>query len=519
MINRYVSAGFVLAFFLLSFAETASGQVPTDYLVQMVCVDGADVPQQGDPAICNAKRKLRVGEALPYHKVDYLGYQISDSFPIADLSGISRAVQTYYYTDASVSIPRNSPPGPVTGLGSVVNASSPLATFFGGRFRDSRFGNMVHFNPADGGYNIIGADMFDVFFRGTYDLSGGWQPWWTGDCQAAGWLLFPNNTSALSYGGKNAPTDTFAACPGQVPVAASTVEWNRNKLQTYASGKTLDSLIAFFYAPGHGAIEVSYFTKEYGVTRFEAWRRGSGQTPGAIKEQCPNSAYDAMLHGAAFYLADCRDWSTIIYPPQAWKPHGTQEGSNILIWPVDPLYTSVNRLQNTYIGGPYQVNGTASCSTDHWQRLNTPAVVNWIYDPRTTVDHPSPGYANPFTVKGKCALRFSTPSAQGGQRIFQDQPLMDAPGVNYTMGGLFWAPFSAGSPFPQVTISVEQFDASNVVIGTDSMTMTLTRDPAAFSKTFTIRNGTRAIRYNVFPVTPNTDFEMTGNWVARRPTS
>lgn len=42
-----------------------------DYLIQNVCVDAADRPVVGDPAICPRHRDLEVGERLPYVVTDH----------------------------------------------------------------------------------------------------------------------------------------------------------------------------------------------------------------------------------------------------------------------------------------------------------------------------------------------------------------------------------------------------------------------------------------------------------------
>jgi hypothetical protein len=485
-------------------AQNYSG-VPTDYLVQKVCVDGNNVAMAMDPVQCpNALRALYPGEALPYHKVDMARVQISDSFPIKDDRGISVAVQSYYYANYTT----------VGAFNPALDKTSPAGAFFNGAYPDPRFPNMVHFDAEHGGYNIIGADAYDVFFRGTYDAGGGWQPWWTANCEAKGWKLFPNSAAAFSYGGMNAPSEHHPDCPGQISTQAANAEWNSVEF-TFASGKRLQAIYDFFYAPGYGAIEVNYFTQEYGVTRWEAWRiKDNGQvTDPYFKNQCPNSVYEISQHGRTYYMADCRDWSTIVYPPTRWNPYGT--GVNVgttsyalpLTWPVDPLYTGTNILKNTHIGGPYSNNGPRSCATVNWDRVNSPTVVNWTFDDRQNT---------PFTNTGNCTLRFSTPAAQNGQNIFQRQARPSLSGV-YSYGGMFWAPFLADNETALVRVAVEQRDLYGRKVGTDaSFTASLSKKPATFSADFKLEDRTSQLVYRIYPLTPNKEYEFTGAWIAKK---
>lgn len=135
--RTFAALGASLASVLWADAQPAQAQVPTDYLVQMVCVDGSNTPIFADPVSCpSSRRKLQVGEPLPYHKIDTGDYQISDSFPITDVNGVTEAVQTYFFTQDF--------------------------------YIDPLFSNRVRYTM-NGGYNIIGSDNNHVYFRGTGD--------------------------------------------------------------------------------------------------------------------------------------------------------------------------------------------------------------------------------------------------------------------------------------------------------------------------------------------------------------
>jgi hypothetical protein len=464
----------VLAFFSAIVIGSASAQSPLDYLVQQVCVDGNNTPIAADPVTCpNNRRPLLIGEALPYHKIDFTQIQYSDSFPVSDASGVSRAVQTYFYkSDLNI---------------------------------NDLFPNMVHFNPLAGGYNIIGANSSYVFFRGTFDQGGGWQPWWTPDCSAEGWKLFPSTSAAFSYGGASSPAAFYPSCPGLVTTGAATVEWNSHNV-TYATGKTLHSIVDFFYAPGYGAIEANYFTREYGVTRWEAWRLGNNQTPQYIKDQCPNSLYDAYLHGNNYYLADCHDWSTVTFSAAPWNPAGRSPvNPAAVVWPVDPLYTSVNYLQNTYVGGPYSNFGATQCLLGPWQRINHPTVLNWAWETTSGL---------PWTSNGNCTLIFSVPAAPAGEVLFQEQAIPLGSSGSATYGALLWARDYTSGPKPTARLQIFQADAGHNLLQTSSVTVELNDRPTAFSGEFEILEDTQYVRLAIYPNNGFVNYEITGAWVS-----
>ncbi len=74
-----------------------------DFLVQDVCLDDADRVLPDDPAACKKRRNLRIGESLPYVKIDMgdgfqlapkPGWQRSDSIPMLTRSGRSLVISS-----------------------------------------------------------------------------------------------------------------------------------------------------------------------------------------------------------------------------------------------------------------------------------------------------------------------------------------------------------------------------------------------------------------------------------------
>lgn len=441
----------------------ASPRAPTDatdYLIQMVCVDAKDLPLPTDPVTCpRSRRKLKVGEPLPYHKVDFTEGQISDSYPIADGNGISQGVQTYFY---------------VSDL-----TTNPL------------FPDRVHFNPENGGYNILGADQENVYFRGTFDQGGGWQPWWTGDCRAAGWLLFPSGQRAFTPGAKPSPTQNAATCRGRINTAASTVEWSHAPQQRYESGKVLDTLRVAHFAPGHASVESNYFTREYGVTRWEAWRQGTGKTSEVVRLQCPMGPHEITLHGKQFYMADCHDWSVIMPLSTPWDPNGRSPiDPHAPTWPIDPLYTSSNWLQNGYL--PAQPDG--ACDPSAWT-ISSNLLLSWMD-------------AAPWSGNGNCTAVVTAVSASGTDGLGQDIAPR-AGDARLSFGSLLWAPRGSG----QAAISLAELDAEGREIASAVIRVNLTRRPQMFTSQLQLSGRASSLRYKIVPLTPRTGVAVTGSFV------
>lgn len=450
-----------------------------DYLIQMVCVNSSNQPIYGDPYTCTNKRKLAIGESLPYHKIDYQQLQISDSFPINDLNNRTKGVQTYFFI-------------------------SELNT-------DSLFPNQVHLNPmpnngTSGGYNIIGASSNYTFFSGTSDYGGYWQPWWTANCQTGGWLMLPVATMPISYGGTNSPTINYPNCSGSTSTSSSTLEWNSETPYTYATGKSIPTAYGFHYGPGYDSLEVNYFTEIYGVTRWEAWASSSsasGPSPDA-QAACPNSSYTAFLHNKTMYMIACRDWTTIIQPAAPWNPIGTSASDPLVqTWAVDPLYTSTNILKNTHIGGTSR--NPADCALSPWQRLYTsPSVLNWAFV----------NAGQPFTgpTLFTCILAFSIPQSPNGEAVYQEQNISATSGI-YSYGTTLWTAGGTGT----VDVGVIQRDSAGNAVASNYFTANVTTLPHTFASTMQMNPSTRKVIFTMYPKSVNIDFRFTGAFVARKP--
>lgn len=459
--------------------SAAQSDPPTDYLIQMVCVDAADQAVFGDPAEClDSRRKLRIGEPLPYHKVDVGGYQISDSYPIAGANGLSLGVQSYFFTDA-------------------FNL-------------DPAFPNQVHYDPARGGYNIMGADEDFVFFRGTSDPGAYWQPWWTPDCEARGWLLYPNDRRAFRSGNAPSPATFAPGCDTSIRTNASTVEWRFIPDQPYvvdtaepSRTRRLDTILVRHFSAGYGSMETNYFTREYGATRWEAWRPGEGLTPEFLRTRCPASTYQTRFHGKIFSMVDCRTWTTLVRPTGgAWDPDGaSSQDPTLRTFPVDPLYTSENLLTNTHVGGPYEPDGSFTCDERGWRATHDPAPL-------------TPGVVSiaPWNGNGNCLrtiMAESVPAGAYGQTIEAPTP------GDYRFGVSLFAPDLVVGQTTSVEVRVIQQNAQGAVVASREIEVFVINRYRSYEGQLRVVDGASTITLAVAPVQAGIAIAVTGALIAR----
>lgn len=459
--------------------SVAQTDVPTDYLIQMVCVDAADRPIFADPVSCaDSRRKLRVGEPLPYHKADVGSVQISDSYPIADANGLTLGVQSYFFLDAFDD--------------------------------DPAFLNRVHHDPARGGYNIMGADDRFVFFRGTSDPGAYWQPWWTPDCKAQGWLLYPNNDRAFRRGQAASPATFAPGCVDRIRTNASTVEWRFIRDFAYvrdpadpSTTRRLDSIEVRHFSAGYGSMETNYFTREYGATRWEAWRPGEGLTPDFLPARCPASTYQATFHGKVFSMIDCRVWTTLVRPTGgSWDPAGFSAADPTLrTFPVDPLYTGRNLLRNTHVGGPYEPNGSYSCDERGWRAVPTPSPL-------------IPGDLNvpPWNANGACLRTIMAQTVPAGAYV---QTITAPPAGTYRFGVALFAPALAEGASTPVEVRLVQHDASGGELAVTRLNATVIARYRTFETTATLDPRAAGLSFEVSPGAVGVPVAVTGAFIAR----
>jgi len=293
----------------------ASTNQGLDYLIQDVCVDGADNPIIGDPAICGRHRNIRIGEGFQYllsdrNAVTGATYEAVFNYPVPGTDRVLKVIR-----------------------------SKNLEGRFNSAFQWS-------FVPSRDGYDLIDTSGSYYSFVRTSDGGCYDQAFQTDATQLTdGWILFTPDLE----GGSLVHNILHIELTNPAPAGCSTLQqsgaedvWNSPSLVTYESGKTLLSIITYHYAAEdltveNNAMERNFFTREYGATRWEAWiplsrcedpsfggsptQKGqsylcdpSSNAQNPVSQRCsPNNIPATAVWGSQTWVRiDCRDTTTYI---------------------------------------------------------------------------------------------------------------------------------------------------------------------------------------------------------------
>ena len=270
-----------------------------DYLIQNVCLDEAGATTSEDPATCSESRDLRVGETAPYLLTDF-----------DEAAGGKRyqAVSSVPLRDGTVRVGKQ--------MGEGLAAS---------------------FDPKRDGYDLIERQGVNVSFIATHDQQCGEQRL-GGAGDGDGWLLFPNRmplrTGLRRHDMSLERLEARTTCPDQSRISRSDKEqvvaaWTAPHLVKFASKKVLQAIVSehrahFDLSRRDNAIERFYFTREYGMSRWEAWipaRRCHEERPSAdplrmcdpahpgnfLRGRCTPENGIATWGGQQWIRTDCRD--------------------------------------------------------------------------------------------------------------------------------------------------------------------------------------------------------------------
>ncbi|WP_026868994.1 hypothetical protein [Inquilinus limosus] len=281
---RLLPAALALAAGLAAAPPPARAQAESDKLIDFmimdVCVDQHDRILPGlapGDADCTRRRNIRAGEAVPYHLHNFgapggpcpqrLGTVSKDNIPI-EKRGVTRIV-SFYDRGVDHSCPDADPDAPSFG-----------------KLDAGREGGSVQWVDERWGY-----------------IMGSWSPvalsyWLTPSCAGApdtsgrfryGWVIGPATLPPEGQGGFEVfQSKLVTAKDGREPEAGCPKRfarpftmWMRDRF-TYKDGRTLDSLISLRFSgsskdgdgPGRAPqVEITYWTKEFGLTRWEKWAR------------------------------------------------------------------------------------------------------------------------------------------------------------------------------------------------------------------------------------------------------
>lgn len=480
---------------------------PMPWLVKSVCTNAQNQPVVADPyGGCPAGdgiRKIQAGDPLPYHNIEQEGYQQRDSFPLVD---------------------------PIT------NSSWILADY-----DYSPFDLFNLYNGTDG-YDVYVIQNGWVSAVGTSDGGGYGQTFWGANCAlGGGWVLFPAS-GFLTAGHATVPiADVYweqkgQSYPGACPTQLST---NTQTAWSYQTGfkfggvngnpvKTMSTVISnhgFQSGSGflkNGHIEVFYFTREYGITRWEVWTPIQ-QNPTQTKE-CVVPRYE-KYQGVTFVAQYCHDWS--VYTP------ATSSTPALPVWPIP----NISLLKQAHFDGVITSTWTpAGASTDGHPLSWSVANANSPRD--VAVTGPGPRYLKLTCTAGSGAACGGITGA-GAEAMVQDIPAGQFPasgtygfGVNARS-----EPVNGASTSGTIGVGVEQLDAAGNVLWADSTAATVASDngtsgqesqeeaqsvylSSAFvceTTTITLDPNAATIRFLIAPQTPQLTFDVLDAWLAPYP--
>jgi hypothetical protein len=479
----------------------ASATLPPEYdwLLKNVCADASNTLAAVDPyGGCppgTTERDIQVGERLPYLNHDQPqpgrpdGFQRRDNYPLLDKSGNPLAVGAMDF-----------------------GYDRPYGTFEAG----------------DGdGYDLLTSRNGWVSASGTRDGGGYSQTFYGSGCTPYnGWIFFPTTflqslTAGSSGQAPTTLTDDYweessqnwpGTCNSFTHFDSSTItSWQFKPGFAFgglngAPVKTMDTIVSthgYSNSPTFitsGALEVFYFTKQYGVTRWEAWAPTAQNRPPQQTPTC--SGPNVMTYnGIPFTLVDCRDWSMTIVGAAS---------ESVPTWPVP----DTNLLANFHFTG----------STNSWTKSGSKTIATALRS--TTPDDTRFGPGVSYLSLG-CGGSICQPS----QRIYQDIPI-----ANIKAGLLYDFAISAvshGATPGTVSVTLDQVNNRGSVLHSDSFTVSV---PAAFrsytdansvylAATFeaatttapiTIQSGATALRFGITPQTPSMTFDIVDAWVMPR---
>ena len=323
-------------------AQRAQDSTVLPYMVQEVCIDQSGAVLHIDPFFCpknGTLRQLQIGEPLPYHKHNQVephnpelpqdyedkdgDFEQHDSYPVRDLNGKVLSIDpfdfeperysarldgydVYRIDDGWTSVEETRDSG---GFG---------ITWFGADC--NLYNGWVFFPLADLTSSGIKAGEANMPISGVYWEKDGEH--WPGNCPSA------SKASATQPAPGEMACHPGASCPSKKYETPLTT-WEFIPNYPFAGignnpVKKLDtirSIHGFIDGPdflAHGDLEVFYFTKLYGSTRWEDWMPVSEveadprfrQMAQQVSKYC-HGTDDVEHRGVKFRVTYCRDWSAV----------------------------------------------------------------------------------------------------------------------------------------------------------------------------------------------------------------
>lgn len=468
--NRHIRTAIVLLPLSITFFLFQNFSVPNvntsflsqgagSFLIQDVCVDANDQPTLDDPYACPygmQRRNLKVGENLTYQKHDKpdggnpIGFQNSASLP--PLSNLF--------------------------ISTMNMVEGPALAYQAG---------YANFDPR--GFNIAKAGANWYSFVGTKDGSLPYtQGFFNTDCLLQdSWLLFTKDVLILPKGvGASALATVWGAPSCDKTLLPPIQYWPRANTQgllesaplTYSSGKTMETITSYHWGlnPDGTAdhLEKFYFTDQYGLTRWERWKVGSGTEN--ISPCNGPSKIDNLIR------VDCRDW-TYVDPLPAPVSVFSQ-------FQMSTLFPDYNLLKDPEFRA---VTDAPAAAIGAWKRFSLASTLNWSITDRE-VDTNRRHIA--FSCAGACSTSIINKNA-----LVQDYMVQGLEASSHIQfGGTFWAE-SSSAP---ATLALIQFGADGVTaLNTMTIPMTLNSKKQIFSQRVNLVSGATKVRFAIYPSTAN----------------
>lgn len=480
MSNRHVRTASVLIPLSITFFLFQNFSVPNvdtstlsqgagSFLIQDVCVDANDQPTLDDPYACPygmSRRNMKVADNLTYQKHDKpdggnpLGFQNSASLP--PLSNLF--------------------------ISTMNMVEGPALAYQAG---------YANFDPR--GFNVAKGGASWYSFVGTKDGSLPYtQGFFNTDCLLQdSWLLFSKNVLTLPRGvGASALATLWGAPSCDKSLLPPISYWPRANTQgllesvplTYTSGKTMDTITSYHWGlnPDGTAdhLEKFYFTDQYGLTRWERWKVGSG-TENISPCNGPSKSGNLIR-------VDCRDW-TYVEPLPAPVSTFSQ-------FQMSTLFPDYNLLKDPEFRA---VSDAAAGALSVWKRFSLASTLNWSITDReadTNRRHIA------FSCAGACvngALK---------NALVQDFAIIDlATSSHIHLGGTFWID-SATSASADLVLS--QFNAAGGEVTRTTIPMLLSTKKQMFSQRINLISGVTKLRYGIYPKTANTVYRFRDGYMS-----
>lgn len=433
------------------------------WIVKTVC-DGATGIVHVDPYYgCpngTIARKYEVGDPIVYNNYEQMGYQISDSFALYNSEGGINYIHTFDY------FPFN------------------------------------EFNQHSGsdGYDIYFVDDNIVSYSNTKDGGGYSSTFYGSDCTVGqGWVLFPVDnflTPSEDYwpiagvyweqDGENYPgqcpsgysTDTLTVWTLESDFQFGGINGNAVKymdaLISYHGFETNDGIHPTTNFIEHGHLEVFYFTKEYGITRWEVWSPAVTHT---IMTPPPHHPH----HPVSSQLAECSGSNTAVFKGMNFTIVNCHDWSNVQvlqspILPKWPLVTA-NLLSHFHFDSGLVDAWQETTAVGYWHRFGTSSdgnLINWSIMVSTSGSDDANGSGLKYLAMNCGATNSDAKcGSPGSQAIYQDIDMKDiCESCTYLYGVNARTTSGAGS----LSLALQLLSIEGAVVWQDVFTDHLTSD-------------------------------------------